>query len=124
MVLVGFWAMSTWAHYQSLVTERNRLQDTLGTVTQEVFNDRTVDPDRASSLARGEGSADDIDPLPAADAFDVLGVLATRIAANVRHDVELLDIRGEHVSMQGIVDTLADRDKVVEALQLYRASPR
>lgn len=123
MVIVGFWAMSTWAHYQSLVTERNRLQDTLGTVTQEVFNDRTVDPDRASSLARGEGSADDVDPLPPADAFDVLGVLATRIAANVRHDVELLDIRGEHVSMQGIVDTLADRDKVVEALQLYPCFP-
>ena len=122
-VIVCFWAMATWAHYQSLVTERNRLQDTLASVTQEVFNDRTVDPDRASSLARGEGSADDVDPLPPADAYDVLGVLSTRIAANVRHDVELLDIRGEHVQLQGIVDTLADRDKVVEALQQYPCFP-
>ncbi len=122
-VVVCFWALATWAHYQSLVTERNRLQDTLASVTQEVFGERTVDPDRAERLARGEGSADDVDPLPPADAYDVMGVLSTRIAENVRHDIELLDIRGEHVQIQGIVDTLADRDKVVEALQGYACFP-
>ena len=116
-VIVCFWALATWAHYQSLVTERNRLQETLGAVTQEVFNDRVTDPDRAASMARGEGSGDDVDPLPPADAYDVLGVLSTRIPENVRHDVELLDVRGEHIQIQGIVDTLADRDKVVEAMQ-------
>ena len=122
-VIVCFWGLATWAHYQSLVTERNRLQDTLGAVTQEVFSDRTVDPDRAMSLARGGGNGDDVDPLPPADAYDVLGVLSTRITDNTRHDVELLDIRGEHIQLQGIVDTLADRDKVVEALQAYPCFP-
>ena len=123
VVIVGFWAMATWARYQSLVTERNRLQDTLGAVTQEVFGSRVVDPDRASDLARGDGDGDDVDPAPAADAFDVLGVLSTRIDTSVRHDIEQLDIRGEHVTVQGIVDTLADRDKVVEALQAYPCFP-
>jgi general secretion pathway protein L len=123
MVVVMFWAMATWARYQSLVTERNRLQDTLGAVTQEVFSERVLDPDRAISLARGEGNGDDVDPAPPADAYDVLGVFSTRIADNVRHDVEQIDIHGEHVTVQGIVDTLADRDKVVEALQQYACFP-
>lgn len=123
VVIVGFWAMATWARYQSLVTERNRLQDTLGAVTQEVFGSRVVDPDRASDLARGDGDGEDVDPAPAADAFDVLGVLSTRIDTSVRHDIEQLDIRGEHITVQGIVDTLADRDKVVEALQAYPCFP-
>ncbi|MFO0602632.1 MAG: hypothetical protein U0324_05625 [Polyangiales bacterium] len=122
-VVVVFWAMATWARYQGLVTERNRLQDTLGAVTQEVFSERVLDPDRAISMARGEGSSDDVDPAPPADAYDVLGVLSTRIPDNVRHDVEQIDIRGEHVTLQGIVDTLADRDKVVEALQQYACFP-
>lgn len=122
-VVVVFWAMATWARYQGLVTERNRLQDTLGAVTQEVFGERLLDPDRAIDMARGEGASDDIDPAPPADAYDVIGVLSTRIADNVRHDVEQVDIRGEHVTLQGIVDTLADRDKVVEALQQYACFP-
>jgi hypothetical protein len=122
-VVVVFWAMATWARYQGLVTERNRLQDTLGAVTQEVFSERVIDPDRAIGLARGEGTADDVDPAPPADAYDVIGVLSTRIPDNVRHDVEQIDIRGEHVTLQGIVDTLADRDKVVEALQQYPCFP-
>jgi uncharacterized membrane protein YgcG len=121
--VVLFWAMATWARYQGLVTERNRLQDTLAAVTQEVFGERVLDPDRAIAMARGEGSSDDVDPAPPADAYDVLGVLSTRIPDNVRHDIEQLDIRGEHVTLQGIVDTLADRDKVVEALQQYACFP-
>jgi hypothetical protein len=121
--VVMFWAMATWARYQSLVTERNRLQDTLAAVTQEVFSERVLDPDRAINLARGEGNTDDVDPAPAADAYDVIGVLSTRIPENVRHDVEQIDNRGEHVTLQGIVDTLADRDKVVEALQQYACFP-
>jgi general secretion pathway protein L len=122
-VIVMFWAMATWAHYKSAVTERNRLEETLGSVTQEVFASRTTDPSRAERLARGEDSDGDVDPAPPADAYDVLGVLSTKIQSNVRHDVELLDIRGEHVQLQGIVDTLADRDKVVDALKEYPCFP-
>jgi general secretion pathway protein L len=123
MVIVTFWAMATWARYKSLVTERDRVQETLGAVTQEVFGERVLDADRAVSMARGEGGDDAIDPVPSSDAYDVLGVLSTRIADNVRHDIEQLTVNGEHVQMQGIVDTLADRDKVVEAMQGYACFP-
>ncbi|MEZ4405236.1 MAG: hypothetical protein R3A52_01915 [Polyangiales bacterium] len=117
--VVLFWGIATYARYQGLVQERNRLQTTLAAVTQEVFHESVDDPDRAMALARGEGGDDVVDPLPGADAYDVVGVLSTRITPDVRHDVEQLDVRGEHVQIQGVVDSLADRDKVVEALQAW-----
>lgn len=117
--MVAFWGVASWARYQGLAAERTRLQATLRTVTQEVYGEAMDDPELAMSRARGEARNDDVDPLPAADAYDVLGVLSTRIDDTVRHDVEQLDIRNEHVQMQGVVNTLADRDKVVEALGQY-----
>lgn len=119
LAMVAFWGVATWARYQGLVAERTRLQQTLREVTREVYGEPVEDPTRAMAMARGDSHRDDVDPMPAADAFDVLGVLSQRITDAVRHDVEQLDIRGEHVQMQGIVSTLADRDKVVEWLGSY-----
>lgn len=121
--IVMFWAMATWARYQGLMTERARLQETLLRVTQEAFNEPVDDPIRAMSMARGEGAAEDVDPMPAADAYDVMGVLSTRIAESVRHDTELLDVNREHVQLQGIVNSLQDRDRVVEALGQWACFP-
>jgi hypothetical protein len=123
LAMVGFWGAASWARYQGLVTERTRLQQTLRAVTQEVYGEPVEDPARATAMARGDSHRDDVDPMPQADAFDVLGVLSQRINDTVRHDVEQLDIRGEHVQMQGVVSTLADRDKVVEWLGGYPCFP-
>jgi hypothetical protein len=123
MAMVAFWGVATWARYQGLAAERTRLQQTLRAVTQEVYGEPVEDPTRAMAMARGDSHRDDVDPMPAADAFDVLGVLSQRITEAVRHDVEQLDIRGEHVQMQGVVSTLADRDKVVEWLGAYPCFP-
>nr|MBK7065688.1 hypothetical protein [Deltaproteobacteria bacterium] len=123
LAMVGFWGAATWARYQGLAAERNRLQETLRTVTQEVYGEPVEDPTRAMAMARGDSHRDDVDPMPGADAFDVLGVLSQRINDTVRHDVEQLDIRGEHVQLQGVVSTLSDRDKVVEWLSSYPCFP-
>ncbi len=119
LAIVCFWGLATWARYKSLVAERDRLAETLANVTQNVFGERVTDPDRAASMARGERGSEVDDPMPPADAYDVLGVLSTRITDDIRHDVEQLDIRGEHVQLQGVVNTLQDRDHVVEALGRY-----
>jgi hypothetical protein len=121
--VVLFWGIATWARYQGLVTERDRLQETLLRVTREAFNESVEDPVRAMSMARGTGGVEEVDPMPAADAFDVMGVLSTRISTAVRHDIELLDINREHVQLQGIVDSLQDRDRVVEALGQWPCFP-
>src|SRR5581483_11226155 len=111
--ILVFWGMSTAARYQAVSAERARLQDTLGAVTREVFGEAIEDPSRARAMARGETGTDDADPMPPADAYDVLGVLSQKIAPGTRHDVDQLDINGEHIQLQGMVDTLQDRDHVV-----------
>lgn len=121
--IVFFWGMSTWARYQGLTTERNRLQDTLLQVTRDAFGEPVDDPVRAMSMARGQGSAEETDPMPAADAYDVMGVLSTRIPDTLRHDIELLDVNREHVQLQGVVDSLQDRDRVVESLGRWACFP-
>lgn len=123
VAMVAFWSVASWARYQGLATERTRLQETLRAVTQEVYGEPMEDPDEAMRRARGDTRTDDVDPMPQADAYDVLGVLSQRINETVRHDVEQLDIRGEHVQLQGVVNTLADRDKVVEWLGQYPCFP-
>lgn len=121
--IVMFWAMATLARYRGLVAERNRLQDTLGAVTHEVFGREITDAETASALANGRLGQEEVDPLPLSDAFDVVGVLSARIPTNIRHDVEQLDINNEHIQIQGVVNTLQDRDHVVEALSGYDCFP-
>ena len=121
--ILTFWGLSTVARYQALSAERTRLQDTLTSVTREVFGEAIDDPSRARAMARGETGSDDADPMPAADAYDVVGVLSQKIPPTTRHDVDQLDINGEHVQLQGMVDTLQDRDHVVEALGQYACFP-
>jgi len=122
VAVVMFWGMATWARYQGLSTERNRLQETLSAVTQEVFGRPILDTEEAMERARGTRD-EVVDPMPSVDAFDVVGVLSRRIPETIRHDVEQLDIQREHVQLQAIVSTLQDRDRVVEALSSYPCFP-
>jgi uncharacterized membrane protein YgcG len=117
--VLASWGFASCARYQSISDERDRLRDALGRVTMEVFNERITSPSRARNLAVGSGGADDQDPLPGADAFDVIGVLSARVPEGVRHDIVQLDITDEHVQLQGVVASLAERDQIVEALRGY-----
>ncbi len=121
--IVVFWGLSTAARYEALSTERTRLGDTLATVTHEVFGETITDPARARAKARGETGYDDVDPAPPADAYDVIGVLSDKIPPTIRHDVDQLDVNGEHIQLQGLVDTLQDRDHIVESLARYACFP-
>jgi hypothetical protein len=117
--LIASWGMATYSRYYSVVQERDRLRTALGRATLDAFGERVSDPRRAKALATGNAPDADQDPMPAADAFDVVGVLSARIPESVHHDVNSLDVADERVEMQGIVDTLADRDQIIEQLGHY-----
>src|SRR5262249_31177986 len=102
-----------------VASERDRLVQAVGQVTQEVFGERVTNPQRAKALALGQGSEGDQDPMPFADAFDVIGTLSAKIPQSIRHDISQLDVVDEHVQLQGTVQSLAQRDQIVELLGQY-----
>jgi hypothetical protein len=113
------WLGATAARYYSLASERDRLTAALGVVTLDVFEERITDPQRAITKANGTGETIQ-DPAPPADAFDVIGVLSDKIPVGTRnHDITQLEVTDEHVQIQGIADTLQDRDSIVDALKTY-----
>ncbi|MEI8256909.1 MAG: hypothetical protein WCJ30_14650, partial [Deltaproteobacteria bacterium] len=118
-LLIGSWGMSTYMRYVSISQERDRLRVAMQRVTLDVFGERISDPRRAKALATGNAADPDQDPLPLTDAYDVVGVLSARIPETVRHDVSSLDVSDERVEIQGLVDSLADRDQIVEQLGHY-----
>jgi general secretion pathway protein L len=117
--LISSWGMATYSRYYSISQERDRLRVALGRVTLDAFGERVNDPRRAKALATGNTPDADTDPMPLSDAFDVVGVLSARIPESVHHDINSLDVADERVEIQGIVDTLADRDQIVEQLGHY-----
>jgi hypothetical protein len=117
------WAGATGARYYSISSERDRLTAALALVTSDVFEERITDPQRAIAKARGSGETIQ-DPIPPADAFDVVGVLSTKIPEGTRnHDITQLEVSDERVQIQGVAATVQDRDRIVDALKTYECFP-
>jgi hypothetical protein len=117
------WMGATAARYYSIASERDRLTAALALVTSDVFEERITDPQRAIAKARGSGETLQ-DPLPPADAFDVVGVLSTKIPEGTRnHDIAQLEVTDERVQLQGVAATVQDRDRIVDALKTYECFP-
>jgi general secretion pathway protein L len=113
------WLGATTARYYSSASERDRLTAALAVVTQEVFEERITDPQLAIAKARGSGETLQ-DPMPPADAFDVVGTISSKIPEGTRnHDITQLEVSDERVQVQGIAATVQDRDSIVEALKTY-----
>lgn len=113
------WVGATTARYYASASERDRLTAALAVVTQEVFEERITDPQQAIAKARGSGETLQ-DPLPPADAFDVVGTISSKIPEGTRnHDITQLEVSDERVQVQGIAATVQDRDSIVDALKTY-----
>lgn len=117
------WVGATAARYYASASERDRLTTALALVTQEVFEERITDPQLAMAKARGSGETIQ-DPLPPADAFDVIGTISSKIPEGTRnHDVSQLEVADERVQLQGIAATVQDRDRIVDELKTYECFP-
>ena len=92
----------------------------------DVLGESTTDLDHvAELLQKGPGSADD-DPLPRADAMDVLVEVSELIpTGKMKHDIEKLEVArqtggGFKVTLQGIAPTVADVNTIESVLKTYR----
>ncbi len=110
-------AFSTWAELRGIAQERQLLEASLATSSKQVLGEETSDPERVAGLLEKAKAAEEADPLPMMDAFDVLVVLSKGIPLSVTHDIEEFDMQRAHVRMTGIVGTASDAQLVAGVLK-------
>jgi general secretion pathway protein L len=111
-VIVVSFLFSAWAQLYAKSKEKVVLESALATVTKEVLGEETSSAERAKELLASQTSLNDEDPLPHADAFDVMVKLSEQIPQSMTHDVEELDVQKNHVVVHGIVATVADAEQI------------
>jgi general secretion pathway protein L len=115
VIAVSF-VFSTWARLHAVHVERAALANALGVVTQEVLGTEVTTANEAQELLSKEAALTDEDPMPHADAFDVMVRLSQVIPIAMRHDVEELDFQKGHVTVHGIVDSVQDAQTIAASL--------
>ena len=126
-LLVTF-LFATWARARNLNADRKTLEGVLSDTTKEVFSEATSDPDRVDDLLSAKSAlGGDDDPLPRADAMDVMVQLAETIPTEkMKHDVEKLELTrlsqagGFKVVISGIAPSGGDVQTIESLLGTYR----
>ncbi len=93
------------------------LHEALAIVTKDVLGEETADADRANELLAQKAGAPDEDPMPHADAFDVMVRLSEDIPQSMVHDIEELDVQKGHVIVHGIVGSIPDAQSIAGSLK-------
>lgn len=119
-VAAASFVFSVLAEGRSLKAQRAAAELELGNVSAEILGERTVDPERARALIESGGAGAEDDPLPRADAFDVMVQLSKAVPKEVVHDVVELEVQRGHVTIQGAVPSLSDAQGIADKLKQHR----
>jgi general secretion pathway protein L len=93
------------------------LSKALSAVTNDVLGEATDDAERANTLLAQRAAGADEDPLPHADAFDVMVRLSEAVPQSVVHDIDELDIQKGHVTVRGVVASVSDAQSIAGSLK-------
>ena len=121
-VVLSF-AVSLMARYRVARAEHEGLTATLAEVSKDLLVEEAHSALHARELLTAGARIDD--PLPRFDAYDVLEAISVSIPADIQHDTRRLlieiDDDGDdgRFEIQGTVGSIADRDRLVDALQTH-----
>ncbi len=118
-ILVSF-VFSAWAQLYSKGKEQETLSKALGLVSKEVLGEETGEAARATELLGKLTTIADEDPLPHADAFDVLSKISEAIPTTMVHDIEEFDFQKGHAILHGLVDSSGDAEAIATTLKADR----
>lgn len=124
-ILVTF-LFATWTRARNVTADRKTLEQTLEATAREVLGEPTSSPERVQELLTSKGPAGDDDPLPRADAMDVMVQISELIpTTKFKHDIEKLEVQrqvngGFRVILSGIAPTGADVSTIEGNLKAYR----
>lgn len=122
-VIVASFAFAAVAQFSTLASERKVLEAALLTVSKDVLGQEVSDPEQATDLLDKATAGSDEDPLPHADAFDVMVQLAEAVPEGIKHDVEEFDVQRAHVTVHGVVPTIPDAQQIATQLKSFRCFP-
>ncbi len=120
VIAVSF-GFSVVAELRALSAEHENLSAQLLTTTKEVLGEETADLGKAKELLdKGPGGGDE-DPLPGADAFDVMVEYSKAVPKEVVHDVLEFDVTRGHATISATIpkdaDAAATTDKIINAMK-------
>jgi general secretion pathway protein L len=126
VILVSF-AFSVVAELRALKGEREMLDAQMKIVTKDAFGEETTDLAHAKELleptpaASGKAGADDEDPFPTVDGFDVMTAYSKAVPVDITHDVIEFDLQRNHVQITATIPKDADASlttsKIMTALK-------
>jgi general secretion pathway protein L len=119
VVAVSF-LFTAWSQMYAQGKDKETLEKALAVVTKEVLNEETTSAARAQELLGQQTALNDEDPLPHADAFDVMVKLSEDIPQSMVHDIEELDVQKGHVVVHGVVGTIPDAQAIATSLRAER----
>jgi len=115
--------VSLGARYRVARAEHTQLTERLAEVSQDLLGEEVRSALHARELLTAGPRVED--PLPRFDAYDVLEAISESIPTDIKHDTRRLlieiDDDGEtgRFEVQGTVDSIAERDRLVENLQSH-----
>jgi len=115
VILVSF-VFSTWTRLHAVHKERDALRNALGVVTTEVLGTEATTAQEAQDLLSKEVALTDEDPMPHADAFDVMIRLSQAVPMSITHDIDELDVQRGRVTVRGIVSSIPDAQSIAATL--------
>lgn len=119
-VIVVSFGFSILAEMRTLDAEHDVLTAQLAAASRDVLGEETTDATRATELLEhGPGGADE-DPLPRADAFDVMVQLSKAVPKEIVHDVVEFDVARGHVSIHGTVPSIPDAQPIADKMKEHR----
>lgn len=118
-VVVLSFAFNLMAEHSSLSAEKELLLSQVETATGEVFGEETKEVDKAREMLDKRAAADD-DPLPKADAFDVLVKFSEAVPKEIVHDVLEFDLNRGHVNIQGTVPSIPDGQAIADKMKEHK----
>ena len=116
VVLVSFF-FSAWAQLHGAAIDHDNLEKAMTLVTKDVLGEETTSAARATELISQQTTVNDDDPLPHADAFDVMVKLSEDIPSTMTSDIEELEVNKGHVTVRGTVGTITDAHAIADALK-------
>jgi hypothetical protein len=122
-VVLSF-ALSLVARYRVARAEHEGLTGALAVTSKDLLGEEVRSAQQARDLLLAGPRIDD--PLPRFDAYDVLEGISESIPVDIQHDTRrlLIEIDDEGDSgrfeLQGTVGSIAERDRLVDALQAHR----